>query len=80
MSYKHFKIHSLVRFRVIEDPHNNIHNLGLYSCEKVVSGKLVMLVLFTKLANRYLKVSVKYVLELVISRMIGSRALGMYTV
>lgn len=56
MSYKHFKIHALVRFRVIENPHNDIHNLGLYSCEKIVSRKLTMLVLFPKLADCYLKV------------------------
>lgn len=46
VSYKHIQIHALVRFRVIKDPHDDIHNLGLYGCEKIISGEFVMLVLF----------------------------------
>lgn len=46
MSLKHLEIHFLVQFRVIKDPHNDIHDLGLYGCEKVTPGKFAMFVLF----------------------------------
>lgn len=45
MGFKHLEIHTLIGFRVIEDPHNDIHDLGLYGREKVISGELAMLVL-----------------------------------
>lgn len=33
MSYKHFQIHALIRLRIIENPHNDVHDLSLYGCK-----------------------------------------------